>query len=60
MSDIGDQIEGHHKCWNCVDLKQRLVEMEREMMLYKRNAIHAQRLLKELQDKLDREANYRD
>jgi hypothetical protein len=60
VSDIGDQIEGNHRCQNCEDLRQQLVEMEREMMLFKRNAIHAQQQLRELQDKLEREANYKD
>lgn len=62
MSDIGDQIEGHHTCHNCKELKERLLEAERERMLFKRNALHAQQELEELRarvDQLEIEASFR-
>lgn len=63
MSDIGDQIEGHHTCHNCKELRERLLEAERERMLFKRNALHAQQELEELRaqiDELEAKANFRD
>lgn len=62
MSDIGNQIEGNHRCRNCEKLKEELLWTERERMLFKRNALHAQRDLAELRariDQLEAEANFR-